>query len=224
MTKKELLKILNKIKGNIKKDNSDLEKNLYGKIEKVENILYVLEDDYKIDNIESVDIIATIKDSDFTISALNQDFMQETLALLDKMYIQLRCWLKQPSLLRESETKHIETMNNHTRKILRIALVIIIILAIAAFVCMILKWIYKNCELLDDLAETFGLLDFCVGAIAFVSERREDMKKKEFKKKMSNVIETENLDEFVKLTKEINKTYGNNSPIQKGLININRGV
>ena len=98
------------------------------------------------------------------------------------------------------ESNKIQTMNKRTRFWLIAFLVVIVVLALVALVFTVLNLVYGE-EYLNGwcgkIANALGTLDFALGALGFVLERIDDMKKKEIRSAAQKGKETGDYGQFV---------------------------
>lgn len=95
----------------------------------------------------------------------------------------------------------IEQMNKKTRKLLIAFLVLISIFAIAAVIFAVL---HLACEGFlygwgDKIASAFGTFDFALGALGFILERMDDLKKREFQSVARYAKETGDTSKFANM-------------------------
>ncbi len=112
-----------------------------------------------------------------------------------------------------SEVEHttIETMNKTKRLVLNCFLSIIGILAACALVFTVLNFVYGEnyCDgLFGKIASAFGTLDFSIGAVGFIWERKEDLKKSELQSAARAARETGQTEKFTLIiNKNVNRNY-----------------
>lgn len=121
---------------------------------------------------------------------------------------------------RSIESEVIEQMNKRTKTVMVIFLIVIGLFAVAALVLTVLNLAYAE-EFINGwggkLATAFGTFDFALGALGFILERIDDMKKTEIRSAREEVIETGDLEKFANKTIQIQRGGKNNTQIYKSL-------
>lgn len=108
-------------------------------------------------------------------------------------------------------------INNHKKVGLKVFLILIIICSIASLIFMLL-YIFDSDIVsgnADKIANIFGLLDFALGALGFVWERIDDLRKTKEQNSLKNTVLKGNLKELKQQLsisiKKSNKVKGNNN-------------
>ncbi len=105
------------------------------------------------------------------------------------------------------ENNVIERMNKTTRSWLNVFLTLIAAFALAAVVFTVLNLVYGE-EFLNGwcgkIASAFGTLDFALGALGFILERKDDMKKRDVQYAAQYAKETGDAKKFINIVKSFN--------------------
>ena len=184
MTKQEILIKFSEKKGEAKEKNDSLTCEKLGRICSLIDFI----DDESIE--EDVPAIHTYLE---TSSALNN-------GLLDGIIEELEKKIKRESP--KIERHVIETMNMKTKKIMWIFLAVISLFAVAAVGLTVLNLALPKTFTEGwgaKLAGAFGTFDFALGALGFVLERRDDMKKREIHSAVKEVNLSSDTQEFISI-------------------------
>lgn len=107
------------------------------------------------------------------------------------------------------ESDNIDSINKHKRRLLNIFLIIVAAFAAGALVFTVLNLIYGESYLngwFGRIAGAFGTLDFALGALGFILERKEDLKKGE----LQNAAQTARVTYDAKEFKSVVNSFNNN--------------
>lgn len=136
---------------------------------------------------------------------------------LEDILAQARVWVKRQCYVEYGNAA--DRMNATTKVFLNIFLAIIAVFAISAVIFMILHFCLGDKFLGgrgDDVAEAFGVLDFALGALGFIVERKDDMSKRAKLGKMENAIEAGDTERFASIVNQVKQKAGKNSVLIVG--------
>ena len=194
MSKQQILEKLYEKKG---EETDSLNKE---RIDNICNILHIMPD---------IDILKEIPEIENYINGTSSKLSNDLETILNK----LKCCISSNTY--SIANNAIEIMNKNTRFFLNIFLAVIAVLAIVAVVFTVLNLIYGQ-EFLngwgDKIAGALGTLDFTLGAIGFIIERKDDMKKREIHIAAQEAKESGSSEKFANmLIKNITKNSYNSS-------------
>lgn len=195
MTKKELLKVIDV--------NTVTEGEQKRLIERIKDTLSGFDNETEFGEFASVNDF--VSNGGYELSVLDlkpRNIVHE----LDKILTEIQSYIiSYRAKIDEQEQDLYDTLDNRSHKGLIAFLMVIIILAFVAIGCTIAHIALGNERFTygDSIAEAIGTLDFVLGAIGFVWERRDDIKKKTTKRKVHKAAEkakeTGDIKEFINI-------------------------